>query len=108
MGLQRHADPVQGRGADQIGFAAATQLLVHLRRREQRLSRPKYVLREAALELVTSGGRVVLVYPVGKAQEPRVGIVQGDVQIFCGHQLADDVVDGAEQLRQVLGGVRGF
>src|SRR2546422_92046 len=40
VGLQRHADPVQRWCADQIRFAAATQLLVHLRGREQRPPRP--------------------------------------------------------------------
>ncbi len=108
VGLQRYADPVQRRRADQLGFSSTPQVLVHLRGREQGLSRAQHVFGEAPLEPVGCRRRVVLVHPVGKTEEPRLRVVQRDVQVPCGHELADDAVDRPEQLGQVLGGVGGL
>ena len=59
------------------------------------------------LRLARWGRFVILVHVIGEAQQVMLGIVQGDVQVFHRHQLAQDAVDRLKQLIQAGGGDYG-
>ena len=64
---------------------------------------PEDVVRQAPAERLGGGGGVEFVDEVWEAEHPGFGIEKGDVEVAGGHQLADDGVDGPEELVEVLG-----
>jgi len=64
---------------------------------EQGSAGAQHVFGDAAAEPAGCRGRVDLVDVIWKGEQFRRFVVERDVDIFRGHQLADDLVDGGEQ-----------
>ena len=107
--LERHPEPVDGIGADELDLAAALQLGGHRGGGEQRLASTQDVLRRPAAGGLGGGHRVDLVHEVREAQPVALGVVQRDVEVAGRHQLAHRGVDLREQLVEThrrAGGLR--
>ena len=59
-------------------------------------------------KLCGSGSGLLLVDEVGKAEQLRFRIVNGDGEIASAHEFVDDAVDGGEELLEILGGAGFF
>jgi len=105
-GLERHAEPVDRRGANQLDLASLLQLLVELGSGEQRLAGAQHVFGQPLPEPLRREVRVVLVHEVREAEQLGGGVVQRDVEVLRRHQSAHDLVDRGEQVLQIAGGVR--
>ena len=72
------------------------------------MPRPQDVLRESLAELARPdvAGEVDLVHEVRELELVFLGIVQRHVEVFGGHQLADDLVNRAQQLQEVVRSMR--
>ena len=95
--LQRHADPVDRRCSHQLDLAPLFELRLHLGRDEQRLACPEHVLGESLARLLGREVCVVLVHDIREAQQVVRRIVQGNVEVPRGHQLAHDLMNGGQQ-----------
>ena len=99
-----HAHPIDGRRTDQLRLAGGDQLFMDLRCREQRSSGPEHVLGQSLAKLAGRNvpRRVVFVHEVGKFELVALLVVQRNVEVLGRHQLADDLVDGAQQFLEVV------
>src|SRR2546428_14005708 len=80
-GVERDAEPVEGRGPDELGLAAPLELLVQFGGGEQRLAGAQHVFGQALAESLRRKVRVDLVDEVRKAEQLAGGVVQGDVEV---------------------------
>ena len=101
--LQRNTQPVHRRSADQLHFAAPHQFLKDSRCRQQGLARSQDIFRQTAAQGLWDGRRILFIDEVGKAQQLRLRIVEGDIEVARIHQLAHDVVNGGKKLLQIFG-----
>ena len=104
--LEGHADPVERRGADQFRLAAPHEVLVHVRRGEQRPPGAHHVLGQAASQRPLGCLPVVLIHEVREGQPVALGVDQRDVEVLGRHQLIHDLVQRAQQGLEVRGGER--
>ena len=103
--LQGNAQPIQGGSADQFHFAAPHQFLKDCGSRQQGLAGSQDVFGQAAAQALGRGGGILFIDEIRKAQQLRLRIVEGDIEVARIHQLTDDVVNGGEKLLQIFGGL---
>ncbi len=96
-GEQRRSQPVHRVARDELDFATVDETTKDLRGGQQRLAGPEDVLRQAPPERLGRRHRVPLVREVREPEQPRRWIEQRDVEVARGHDLAQALVDRAEQ-----------
>ena len=106
--LERDAEPVEGRGPDELDLTALLELLVQFGSGEQHLAGAQHVFGQALAESLRRKVRVELVDEVREAEQLSGGIVERDVEVPRRHQPAHDLMDRGEQVLEVAGGVGGL
>ena len=101
---QGYTHPVNGRGPQQLHFAAGLQFFEDLGGRQQGFPRAKHVLGEASTETPGSRCGVLFIHKMWKAQHLGGGVVQRNVKVPRVHQLADNVMNRGIEALQVRSG----
>src|ERR1700683_8385 len=103
-----NAQPIEWRLAGECDFAALLHLLRQFRSAEQGFAGSQDVFDETGGGLSGCGSGFLLVDEIGKADQLRFGIVNGDREVAGGHEFIDDAVGGGEELLACLRGAGLF
>ena len=91
---------LHGRGADELDFPVLHEPGENIRRSQKGFSRPQDIFGQAPAWLLGLIGLVNLIHKIGEAQEIFALVVESDVEVFRGHQIGDDPVNGLEEVLQ--------
>ena len=107
-GFERYAEPACGIDADKLDFASPAKVGKDFRRCEEGFAGAKDVAGERFAGPHRREVGLLLIGVVGEGEHIGRGIVQRDVEVSRGHELADDEVDRAVQVFKLLDGLRRF
>ena len=96
--LQRHAQPIDRRGADRLLSRDR-----HVRLHQERLPGTQDVVRDSVTGMTRRWWGVHFIHKVRERDEILLFVVQGDVETLCGHQRADDLVNRGKERLQIGG-----
>src|SRR5207249_9275720 len=105
---ERGTNPIDGRRSNRNDLSISNEVREDLGRGQERTTRPKNILGEAAAQRLPRRSAFLLVDEVGEVQSLGLIVVEGDVEVRGGHQAADHLVDLAVQLGKVSGRIRGL